>query len=115
MYEFLKNSGEYKKVTWNILNEKGLGEIFEYKGKKYNIVQDDSHYDIVVETYDNYKIYIEVKSTKNKFGKKVPFYLSHKQIEIMESIKSPDKYILAVVFDVLYEPKHFFMELSNNL
>ena len=56
MYEFLKNSGEYKKVTWNILTEKGFGEIFEYRGKKYNIMQDDSHYDIVVETYDNYKI-----------------------------------------------------------
>ena len=115
IYEFLKNSCRYKNVKWNMLSENGCGEEIEYNGNKYNIIQDNSHYDIIVETDDNNKIYIEVKSTKNKFSKKVPFYLSQKQIEKMESIKSPDKYILAVVFDVLSSPRHFFMELSNNL
>ena len=98
-----------------MLSENGCGEEIEYNGNKYNIIQDNSHYDIIVETDDNNKIYIEVKSTKNKFSKKVPFYLSQKQIETMESIMSPNKYILAVVFDVLSSPRHFFMELSNNL
>ena len=76
-----------------MLSENGLGELFEYNGKKYHIIPDDSHYDIEVETFEKSKLYIEVKSTKGKFGKKVPFYISCKQIEMMKSIKSPDKYI----------------------
>lgn len=67
-----------------------------------------------METFEKSKLYIEVKSTKGKFGKKVPFYISCKQIEMMKSIKSPDKYILAVVFNVMDNPKHFFMELIDN-
>ena len=115
IYEFLKNSHKYKKVKWNMLSENGYGEELIYNGKIYNVIQDNSHYDILVETYDNKKLYIEVKSTKNKFQKKVPFYLSQKQVEIMESIKPPNKYILAVVFDIFANPKHFFMELTYNL
>ena len=98
-----------------MLSQDYSGETFEYNGKVYNIKPDDSHYDILVETYDNHKIYIEVKSTKKKLGKKVPFYLSQKQIEMISSIKSPDKYVLAVVFDVNIQPKHFFMVLNDNL
>ena len=97
-----------------MLDETGKGLLFEYKGKTYNIVPDYSHYDILVETYDNQKLYIEVKSTQGEFGNKVPFFISKKQIEMMESTKSPDKYILAVVFDVMYNPKHFFMVLSDS-
>ena len=115
IYELLLNSGIYKKVKWQMLSETYSGEAFNYNGKIYNIKQDDSHYDILVETYDNHKLFIEVKSTKNKFGKKVPFYLSQKQIEMIKSTKPPDKYILAVVFDVLTKPKHFFMILNDNL
>lgn len=114
IYELLKNSGKYKNVKWKMLSENGLGELFEYNGKKYHIISDDSHYDIEVETFEKSKLYIEVKSTKGKFGKKVPFYISCKQIEMMKSIKSPDKYILAVVFNVMDNPKHFFMELIDN-
>ena len=33
-------------------------------GKIYNVIPDYSPYDIVVETFDNYKLYIEVKSTR---------------------------------------------------
>ena len=115
IYELLLNSGIYKKVKWQMLSETYSGETFNYNGKIYNIKQDDSHYDILVETYNNHKLYIEVKSTKKKFRKKVPFYLSQKQIEMIKSTKPPDKYILAVVFDVLTKPKHFFMILNDNL
>ena len=108
IYELLLKSGKYKRVKWLMLSETNSGESFEYNGKVYNI-NGDSHYDILVETFDNHKFYIEVKSTKDKFGKKVPFYLSRKQIEMIKSIKSPDKYILAVVLDVFMNPKHFFM------
>ena len=79
IYELLKNSGNYKKVTWKMLNEDKVGELFEYNGKKYYLNNSEgSPYDIEVETYHGNKYYIEVKSTKNKFGKKVPFYLSQK-------------------------------------
>ena len=116
IYELLKNSGNYKKVTWKMLNEDKVGELFEYNGKKYYLNNSEgSPYDIEVETYHGNKYYIEVKSTKNKFGKKVPFYLSQKQIETMESIENPNKYILAVVYDVSYNPRHFFMCLSDNI
>ena len=33
----------------------------------------------------------------------------------MESIKNPNKYILAVVYDVIYNPRHFFMSLSDSV
>ena len=115
IYELLKSSKKYKKVEWKMLDETGKGKEFEYRGKKYNLSNDYSHYDIIVETFENYKLYIEVKSTICKFGNKVPFFLSPKQIKTMESINPPDKYILAVVFDVMINPKHFFMELSVNL
>ena len=99
-----------------MLNEDKVGELFEYNGKKYYLNNSEgSPYDIEVETYHGNKYYIEVKSTKNKFGKKVPFYLSQKQIETMESIENPNKYILAVVYDVSYNPRHFFMCLSDSI
>ena len=50
IYEFLKNSHKYKKVKWNMLNENGYGEELIYNGKIYNVIQDNSHYDILVET-----------------------------------------------------------------
>ena len=116
IYEVLINSKKFKKVTWKMLNEEGKGELFEYKGKKYYINPDGSHYDIVVETFEGYKYFIEVKSTRNEFGNKVPFYISKKQIEQMESVKFPQKYILAVVFDVMgNNPKHFFMSLTGDI
>ena len=99
-----------------MLNEYVGGELFEYNGKKYYINSSEgSPYDIVVETYQGNKYYIEVKSTKNQFGNKVPFYLSQNQIETMRSVKNPDKYILAVVYDVINNPRHFFMCLSDNI
>ena len=113
IYELLLESNKYKNVKWLMLNETEKGELFEYNGKKYYITQDYSHYDILVETNDNNKLYIEVKSTKAKFGNKIPFYISEKQIQMMNSIKYPDKYILALVFDVMSNPKHFFMELYD--
>ena len=113
IYELLLESNKYKNVKWLMLNETEKGELFEYNGKKYYLTQDYSHYDILVETNDNNKLYIEVKSTKAKFGNKIPFYISEKQIQMMNSIKYPDKYILALVFDVMSNPKHFFMELYD--
>ena len=116
IYELLKNSCNYKTVTWKMLNEYVGGELFEYNGKKYYINSSEgSPYDIVVETYQGNKYYIEVKSTKNQFGNKVPFYLSQNQIETMRSVKNPDKYILAVVYDVINNPRHFFMCLNDNI
>ena len=113
IYELLSNSGKYKSVKWLMLDENGNGQPFEYNGKTYNIIQDYSHYDILVETYDNQKLYIEVKSTQGEFGNKVPFFISKKQIEMMKSTKSPDKYILAVVFDVMYNPIFFLLQFGD--
>ena len=41
--------------------------------------------------------------------------MSQKQIETMETVKYPNKYVLAVVYDVIYNPRHFFMCLSDNI
>ena len=117
IYELFKNSGKFKKVKWNILSETGNGEIFEYKVKNYkiNLDLDNLHYDILVEEYDGSKIYIKVKSTKYKLedNNKIPFFISHKQIETMENIEYPNKYILAIVFDVMSNPNHFFITLRK--
>ena len=115
IYELLLNSGKFKSVKWNMLSTSGKGELLEYNGKKYNIIPDNSYYDILVETFENYKLFIEVKSTKAKFGNKVPFYISQRQIEMMRNTLSPDKYILAAVFSVDSTPKHFFMILKDIL
>ncbi len=60
-------------IKWN-----WKGQAFEYRGKKYNLKNDYSHYDIVIETFNNNKIFIEVKSTKSKFGNKLPLFISRK-------------------------------------
>jgi len=115
IYELLKNSGAFKSVKWNMLNENGYGQFLEYKGKNYYVVPDGSHYDILCETNDGRRIYIEVKSTVGEFGNKVPFYISKKQIEMMKQIEPPNEYVLAVVFNVMNYPVHFFMTLRSNL
>jgi len=115
IYELLSSSRKYKNVKWNLLDNSGKGEDFEYNGKHYKIHNDFSHYDILVETFDDRKIYVEVKSSKNSFSNRVPFYISHKQIEKMEKIEFPNEYVLAVVFNVMSQPKHFFMTLRNNI
>lgn len=108
IYELLLNSSKYKNVIWKMLNKEGKGELLEYNGKKYYINPDGSHYDIVVETFQGEEFFIEVKSTRHEFGNKVPFYISKKQIEMMKSVKFPNKYILAVVFNVMDNPKTLF-------
>eukprot|EP00833_Pecoramyces_ruminatium_P003026 jgi/Orpsp1_1/1177058/evm.model.c7180000060037.1 len=114
IYELLRDSGKFKNVTWKMLNDNGRN--FSYDGKNYKILRDGSHYDIEVEIFNDNKIYIEVKSTKYEFGNnKIPFFLSKTQIDMMEITKNPDKYILAVVFNTLTNPKHFFMEMRNNI
>ena len=98
-----------------MIDNTGQGEDFEYNGKYYKIHSDCSQYDILVEAFDGRKIYVEVKSTKNKFNNKVPFYLSRSQIKKMEQIGLPNEYVLAIVFNVMSQPKHFFMTLKRNI
>ncbi|OUM58091.1 hypothetical protein PIROE2DRAFT_16738 [Piromyces sp. E2] len=119
IYEFLENlriSGQLKSVEWKSLSKNGYGTLIKYKGKSYWINSDGSHYDFVVETNNSRKIYIEVKSIKYPYnGKKIPFYLSQLQIEEMNSIKYPNEYVLAVVFDVYKSTQHYFLNLRNNI
>ncbi len=113
IYELLLNSGRFRKVKWNMLDFIGPGEYFIFNGNTYFIaLNSGKHYDILVETFTNRKIYIEVKSTRGEFGNKIPFYISYKQIEMMKSTQPPDEYLLAIVFNVLENPKHFFMTLK---
>ena len=98
-----------------MLDNTGKGEDFEYNGKHYKIHSDGSHYDILVETFDDQKKYVEVKSTRNVFNNKVPFYLSQKQIEKMKQIEDSSEYVLAIVFDIMGQPKHLFMTLIKNI
>ena len=102
IYELLSSSGKYKSVKWNMIDNTGQGEDFEYN-------------DILIEAFDGRKIYVEVKSTKNKFNNKVPFYLSRSQIKKMEQIEPPNEYVLAIVFNIMSQPKHFFMTLKKNI
>jgi len=115
IYKLLKQSGKFKDVKWNMLNENGIGQRLEYKGDVYHVVEDGSHYDILCTTKDGRKIYIEVKSTVGAFGSKVPFYISQKQIEMMKKIEYPDEYVLALVFNVMNNPVYFFMTLRNDI
>ncbi|ORX79571.1 hypothetical protein BCR32DRAFT_300799 [Anaeromyces robustus] len=115
IYELLLDSQKFKKVTWKMMNENGRP--FRYNGKIYRILPDGSHYDIEVETFSNYKYFIEVKSTRYKLGNnKVPFLISRSQINMMELTKKPNNYILAIVFDVMsVRPSHFFLTMNKNI
>ncbi|ORX87290.1 hypothetical protein BCR32DRAFT_289410 [Anaeromyces robustus] len=114
--EELHKSGQIKSVEWKTLSKNGQGRKLEFRGKTYYLILEGSHYDIVVETNNNRKIYIEVKTTSREYnGKKVPFFLSQKQIETMNTIAYPNEYFLAIVFDVNNYPKHFFMNLKYNI
>jgi len=116
IYELLLNSGKFKTVKWNMLNSSGTGnrEIFMFHKNIYFISPSNGkHYDIFAETFNNKKIYIEVKSTRAEYGSKIPFYISKKQIEMMKRTHPPNEYLLAIVFDVYENPKHFFMTLKK--
>ena len=113
IYELLLNSKKYKKVKWNHLSETLIGEPFEYNGKKYKIVPCFSDYNILVESFDNHKLYIEVKTSENKFSNRVHSFICKRQMEKMKSTKPPDKYILALVFNIRNKPDHFFVALSD--
>jgi len=114
IYELLLNSGKFRSVKWNMLDFTGPGEYFIFNGNIYFIaLNSEKHYDILVETFTNRKIYIEVKSTRGEFGNKIPFYISYKQLEMMELTQPPNEYLLAIVFNVLENPKHFFMTLKK--
>lgn len=118
IYELLKNSNQFRNVTWKMLSPTGIGESFYYNNETYIIIDDGSHYDIEVETMDGRTIYVEVKSTKYNCDNKIPFYISQQQIEWMELTHYPNEYILAIVFNALSEPKGFFLTLNrsfNNL
>jgi len=113
IYEKLLRSKKFKSITWT--RRKDDGEKFEYNGKTYFIDPSCSDYDIIAETQDDHKYYIIVKSTRYDFDNKVPFYFSKKQIDKMKKIRSPNRYILAIVFGVMNNPKHFFMNLKSNI
>ena len=98
-----------------MLDNTGQGEDFEYSGKHYKIHSGGSQYDILDETFEDRKIYVEVKFTKNKFNNKAPFYLSLNQIERMEQIELPNEYALEIVFNAMIQPKHFFITLKKNI
>ena len=113
IYELLLNTEKFKRIKWNLLEESGNAnyEEFDYKGKTYKLINNCSNlpnFDIQVETFDNRNIYIEVKSSKNEFETKSPIYISHKQVEMMEKIDFPNEYFIAMVFNALENPNHFF-------
>jgi len=115
VYEYLRNSGLYKNVTWNRLSQEDKGEVIEYNDKKYWIEPDVSYSNIIVETNDNHTVYVEVISTSNKFNNNVPLFFNEKKIQEMKEIHSHDQYVLAIVFGVKSNPIHFFMTLRDNL
>ena len=120
IYELLLNSEKFRKVKWTLLEESGNAnyEEFEYNGKTYKLINNISNlpnYDIQVETFDDRNIYIEVKSSKNEFETKSPIYISHKQVEMMEKIDFPNEYFIAMVFNTLENPNHFFMTLRKKI
>jgi len=115
IYEYLRNSGLYKNVKWNMLSQDSNGELLEYRNNTYLIKKEGAPYDIEIETYDNRTIYVEVKSTRHEFGNKIPFYISEHQINAMRETLPPNKYVLAIVFDVMNHPRHFFMSLRENI
>jgi len=115
-----------------MLDNTGQGEDFEYSGKHYKIHSDGSQYDILVETFEDRKIYVEVKS-KDKYAienildrnydtnlnlntklkttnyvKKV-FYLINKirtnPAQFSEYIISSEKYIKEIEDRVIYDNK----------
>jgi len=117
IYELLLRSNQFESVEWTMQRKEGYGQKFDCKGKTYFIdPEDGSHYDIIAKAKDGRQFYIEVKSTSYEFcNNKVPFYLSKMQIETMKRVTPPNEYILAIVFDVMNNPKHFFMNLRENI
>jgi len=114
IYELLRDSGKFKNVIWK-MEDNYNGRRFRYNGTTYYIRPDGSHYDIEVETFNNCRFYIEVKSTKYELGNKVPFFISKKQIDMMKLTEYPNKYILAIVFNAMSNPSHFFMTMDEDI
>ena len=57
------------------------------------------------------EIFILKNNSKNEFETKSPIYISHKQVEMMEKIDFPNEYFIAMVFNALENPNHFFINV----
>ncbi|OUM65748.1 hypothetical protein PIROE2DRAFT_7163 [Piromyces sp. E2] len=113
IYEYLVKSNKFKSITW--MRKKESGEKYEFNGKIYFLDSNDCDYDIVAETMDDRKFFIMVKSTIYDFDQKVPVYLNESQLKKMKKIRSPNEYILAVVYGVMNNPKFYFISLRSKI
>ena len=116
IYSQLVKSGNFKNVIWEHKSEKPTNiEIVDYEGNNHYVKDNYSKYDLIVETFDGNKIYIEVKSTRTSIEQAdtIALPISSREWKFVNQINENDKYCLARVFDVENNPEGHYLSLMG--
>lgn len=116
IYSQLIKSGNFKNIIWEHQSiEPTEMKITDYEGNTHYIKENYSKYDLIIETYDCNKIYIEVKSTRTSIEEadKIALPISSREWKFVSQISKNEKYYLARVFNVENNPEGHFLSLMG--
>ncbi|PTN09302.1 uncharacterized protein DUF3883 [Mangrovibacterium marinum] len=116
IYGQLMKSGQYKNIVWPNKSEVPTHfEITDHEGNQYYINDERNGYDIVAETEDGRKVFIEVKSTRTLLADadKIALPISRREWQFVNKINGNDKYCLARVFDVENSPQGHYLSMMG--
>jgi hypothetical protein len=89
------------RVDWpNKSNKETSDFIYDFENEKIYIEESGASYDVLAQTIDGSKIYVEVKSASGSYdmSDKLPIYISPNQWKFLRKVNEKDIYCLARVF-----------------
>ena len=116
IYRQLVKSGNFRDVIWEHKSDIPTDiEITDFEGNNHYIKDNGSKYDLIAETFEGKKIYIEVKSTRTTIEEadKIALPISSREWRFVNQISENDKYCLARVFDVENNPEGHYLSLMG--
>ena len=116
IYSQLKKSGQFQNISWEHKSEVPTDiQIVDYEGESHFIKENYSKYDLIVETNEGAKIYIEVKSTRTSLADAdtIALPISSREWKYVNQINVNDKYYLARVFNVENNPEGHYLSLMG--
>jgi hypothetical protein len=97
VYKDLDLNSQFEKVYWPNKSESETSFfVNDFKNEKIYINESGVSYDILVETVERSKIYVEVKSTSGSYDltDKLPIYISPNQWNFLQQVNEKDIYCL---------------------
>lgn len=117
IYSQLIKSDHFKNVIWEQKSvEPTELTIIDYENNSHYIKKNYNDYDLIAETHEGNRIYIEVKSTRTSIQEvdRIAIPISSREWKFVNQISINDKYCLARVFDVENEPQGYYLSIMGN-